>query len=116
MPALRVRLQMCSRNISSTTVNLPNANWNNDQVKLNRNNPDNSNDNLRTRPWMNGDVLSQNIIGLQALRSSQPASQHSSDFAENALHLEDFGFIRKSELEKKTKFESCNFQLTAGFD
>ncbi len=62
------------RSIWSTTDNLPNANWNNDHVNLNRNNPDNSNDNLRGRVWMNGDVLLSKLFYRLCEALSQPPS------------------------------------------
>lgn len=39
------------------TSNVANGNWNNDQVNLNNDNPDNSNDNLRVRASVRAYVL-----------------------------------------------------------
>ncbi len=70
----------------NSTGNVPNVNWNSDNDKLNVNwyNPDNRNDNIRTR----AEVFEKSPLGLFLLQIFYPAVCHFRDFLEPLFKIE----------------------------
>jgi len=81
---------------------IPNANWNDDQVNFDDDHPQNRNDNARFR---------SSGVGLCALHGFQPSAEHSADFQGGGLRLENFRLVRDVEFQKEPELEDGGFLM-----
>src|SRR3989344_7234506 len=86
---------------------VPNANWNDDQVNFDDDHPQNQNDNARFR---------SSGVRLCALHGFQPPTEHSADFRGGGLRLENLRFICNVEFQKETELEHGGFLMCSRAD